>query len=178
FFPSGRRHTRFSRDCSSDVCSSDLAGDEPPPFPAEPDPAELAGDDEALWALSDGVDKLVHPLNLLRHFLGERYRLVFVHASGRLLAFESESGVPATIEVTPYRLTVGFDEELLVAFERGYVRLRPAPSLALNRAGTLEVHRDPGEGAMPERIFPQLPWIDPQRAQAADFLRVCRGEGA
>src|SRR5207244_2473292 len=153
-------------------------GEQPPPVRAEDAPPEFADDDEALWALSDGVDKLVHPLNLLRHFLGERYRLVFVHASGRLLAFESESGVPATIEVTPYRLTVGFDEELLVAFERGYVRLRPAPSLALNRAGTLEVHRDPGEGATPERIFPQLPWIDPQRAQAADFLRVCRGEAA
>src|SRR6266511_3561365 len=26
FFSSGRRHTRFSRDWSSDVCSSDLAG--------------------------------------------------------------------------------------------------------------------------------------------------------
>src|SRR5207244_834723 len=108
--------------------SSDLA-EEPPP--------EFAADDEALWALSDGVDKLVHPLNLLRHFLGEPYRLVFVHVSGRLLVFESESGIPATIEVTPYRLTVGFDEELLVAFERGSVRLRLAPSLAVNRAGTL-----------------------------------------
>src|SRR5690606_39587495 len=29
FFASRRRHTRFSRDWSSDVCSSDLAGDEP-----------------------------------------------------------------------------------------------------------------------------------------------------
>jgi predicted dehydrogenase len=147
-------------------------GEEPPPIPAEQPPPEFAGDDDALWALSDGVDKLVHPLNLLRHFLGERYRLVFVHVSGRLLVFESESGIPATIEVTPYRLAVGFDEELLVAFEHGYVRLRPAPSLAVNRSGTLELRR--GE----ELSSPQLPWIEPQRAQAADFLRVCRGEAA
>jgi len=56
------------------------------------------------------------------------------------------------------------------------VRLRPAPSLAVNRAGTLEVYRDPGAGALPERISPQLPWVDPMRAQAADFLRVCRDE--
>jgi predicted dehydrogenase len=151
-------------------------GEQPPPSPAEEPPPELAADEEALWAVSDGVDKLVHPLNLLRHFLGERYRLVFVHASGGLLVFESESGVPATIEVTPYRLTVGYDEELLVAFERGYVRLRPAPSLAVNRPGTVEICRDPGGGVSPERICPQLPWIDPQRAQARDFLRVCRGE--
>jgi predicted dehydrogenase len=83
-----------------------------------------------------------------------------------------------TIEVTPYRLTVGFDEEILVAFERGYVRLRPAPSLARKRAGTLELYRDPGFDTRPERIVPQVPWTDPQQAQAADFLRVCRGESA
>jgi predicted dehydrogenase len=153
-------------------------GEQAPPFEPEEPPPELAGDEEALWAVSDGVDKLVHPLNLIRHFLSERYRVVFVQASGRLLVFESESGIPAAIEVTPYRLTVGFDEELLVAFERGYVRLRPAPSLALKRAGTLEIYRDPGFDSVPERISPQLPWIDPQQAQASDFLRVCRGEAA
>jgi predicted dehydrogenase len=153
-------------------------GEEPPAAAEEKPPREFAADDDACWALSEGVDKLVHPLNLLRHFLGERYRVVFVHASGRLLAFESESGIPATIEVTPYRLTVGFDEELLVAFERGYVRLRPAPSLATKRAGAVEIYRDSGFGSTPERISPKLPWIDPQQAQAADFLRVCRGEAA
>jgi predicted dehydrogenase len=150
------------------------AGEQPPPFPAEEPPAEFAADDEALWALSTGVDELVHPLNLLRHFVGERYRLVFVHVSGRLCAFESESGVPMTIEVSPYRVSVGFDEELLVAFEHGYVRLCPAPSLAVNRAGRVEIYSD--AGATPERVVPELSWIDPQQAQAANFLRVCRGE--
>src|SRR6266545_3462962 len=138
--------------------------------------SDTATDEEALWALSTGVDELVHPLNLLRHFLGERYRLVFTHVSGRLYAFESESGIPITIEVTPYRLSVGFDEELLVAFERGYVRLCPAPSLAINRAGRLEIYRDAGGNGMPERVAPELPWVEPQQAQAANFLRVCRGE--
>jgi predicted dehydrogenase len=66
--------------------------------------------------------------------------------------------------------------ELLVAFERGYVRLRPAPSLAINRSGRLEIYRDAGGGALPELVAPQLPWIDPMQAQAASFLRVCRGE--
>jgi predicted dehydrogenase len=150
-------------------------GEQPPPFAAEEPPPEFAGDDEAVWALSTGVDELVHPLNLLRHFVGEPFRLVFVHVTGRLCAFESESGVPMTIEVSPYRVSVGFDEELLVAFEHGYVRLCPAPSLAVNRAGRVEIYSDAG-GAVPQRVAPELPWIDPQQAQAANFLRVCRGE--
>ena len=150
-------------------------GEEPPPFPAEEPPPEFAADEDALWALSTGVDELVHPLNLLRHFVGEPYRLVFAHVTGRLYAFESESGVPMTIEVSPYRLSVGYDEELLVAFEHGYVRLWPAPSLAVNRAGRVEIYSDAG-GGLPQRVAPELTWIDPQQAQAANFLRVCRGE--
>ncbi len=150
-------------------------GEEPPPSPAEEPPPEFA-DDLTSWALWNATDKLVHPLNLLRHFLGESHRLVFVDVSGRLLVFASESGITATIEVTPYRRTVGFDEELLVAFERGCVRLRPAANLSVNRSGTLELYRDPGKGVLPEQTQPQLPWMDPMRAQAADFLRVCRGE--
>jgi predicted dehydrogenase len=151
-------------------------GEEQPALPAEEPAEELATDEESSFALSTGANELVHPLNLLRHLLGERYRLAFAHVSGRLYAFESESGVPATIEVAPYRVTVGIDEEILVAFERGYVRLRPAPALATNRAGTLELYRDPGAGGTVERIWPELPWVDPMRAQAADFLRVCRGD--
>jgi predicted dehydrogenase len=150
-------------------------GEEPPPLPAEKPPAEF-GTEEARDTLLTAVNTLVHPLNLLRHLLGERYEVVFVHGSGRLLAFESESGVPATIEVTPYRTTIGFEEEIFVAFERGYMRLRPAPSLAINHSGTLEIYRDPGGGVPPQRLLPQLPALDPMRAQAADFLRVCRGE--
>lgn len=155
------------------------AGEQPPSsIPSEDPPADLAGDEVAVWALSMAADQLVHPLNLIRHFLGERYRLVFTHGSGRLLVFESDSGVPAAIEVSPYRLSVGYDEELLVAFEHGYVRLWPAPSLARNRSGTVEIYRNAGSGRPPERTRPQLPWTDPQQAQASDFLRVCRGEAA
>src|SRR5690606_17287220 len=41
---SRRRHTRFSRDWSSDVCSSDLGGDAtPPPAPAQGDWELLSG---------------------------------------------------------------------------------------------------------------------------------------
>jgi predicted dehydrogenase len=176
---------RYARICYVDgdwiANASDAvidAGEELPSLPSEEPPPELADDDDALSALLTGANELVHPLNLLRHLLGERYRVVFAHVSGRLYAFESESGIPATLEVAPYRTTAGLEEEVLVAFERGYVRLRPAPALVVNRAGTLEVYRDPGTGVTPEQIVPRLPSVDPMRAQAAEFLRVCRGEAA
>jgi predicted dehydrogenase len=153
----------------------DTGEERPSPTAEEPD-AELSRDEESEFLLRTGSNELVHPLNLLRHLLGERYRLAYTHVSGRLHAFESESGVPSIIEVAPYRVTIGLEEDVLVAFERGYLRLRPAPALAVNRPGTLEIYRDPGAGAAVERIAPSLPWIDPMRAQAEDFLRVCRGE--
>src|SRR5690625_6679379 len=43
FFSSRRRHTRWRRDWSSDVCSSDLPEPEPEP---EPEPAETAPEPE------------------------------------------------------------------------------------------------------------------------------------
>jgi predicted dehydrogenase len=146
------------------------AGDERPALAGEEQPPDFVTDDESRYALWSGANELVHPLNLLRHLLGERYRLERAHVSGRLYAFESESGVPAAIEMTPYRTTTGWDEEALVAFDRGCVRLRPAPSLADGRAGTLEIRRDA------DRSSATLAPLDPMEAQAADFLRVCRGE--
>src|SRR5690606_40641537 len=46
FFSSRRRHTRFSRDWSSDVCSSDLPSSEVPPVPP---PSGPPGTQEAQW---------------------------------------------------------------------------------------------------------------------------------
>ena len=81
------------------------AGDERPVLAGEEPPPDLVTDDASRFALWSGANELVHPLNLLRHLLGERYRLEHAHVSGRLYAFESESGVPAAIEMTPYRTT-------------------------------------------------------------------------
>jgi hypothetical protein len=47
----------------------------------------------------------------------------------------------------------------------------------VNRAGRVEICTD-AVGALPQRISPELPWVDPQQAQAANFLRVCRGEAS
>ena len=80
------------------------------------------------------------------------------------------------IEMTPYRTTVEWEEEVLVAFEKGYVRLRLSAPLAINRAGEVEVYADAGDGATPTRTQPSLPWVHAMRQQAVNFVKVCRGE--
>ncbi len=120
------------------------------------------------------VNYYIHQVNLLRHLLGEPYHLTFADKSGVLLAAESDSGVCATVEMTPYRTTVEWEETALVAFEKGYVMIRlPAP-LAYNRCGSVEVYADPGDSA-PTRTSPTLPWEHAMRMQARAFLEVCRG---
>ena len=115
-------------------------------------------------------------MNLLRHLLGEPYRVTYADPSGVLLAVQSESGVAGVIEMTPYATTVDWQESALVAFERGYIKIDlPAP-LAYNRPGRLEIFTDPGEGATPQTVIPQLPWVHAMRQQAMNFVAAIRGE--
>ena len=149
--------------------------DEPVP-PAAEDPPPPDMDAPTREAYRSFVNYYIHQVNLMRHLLGEPYRVVFAARSGALLAVESESGATGAIEMSPYATTVGWEESALVAFERGYVRLSlPAP-LARNRPGAVEVYRDPGDGATPQRLRPTLPWEDAMRRQAANFLRAVRGD--
>ncbi len=63
-----------------------------------------------------------------------------------------------------------------MCFEKGYVKLElPAP-LATNRPGRVEILRDPGDGATPQTIVPQLPWVHAMRQQAINFVRALQGE--
>jgi predicted dehydrogenase len=122
------------------------------------------------------VNYYVHQVNLMRHLLGEPYRVTYAEKSGVLLAVESASGVAGVIEMTPYRTTIEWEESALVAFEKGYAMLRlPAP-VTVNRAGTVELYEDPGDGATPVRSQPTLPWVHAMRQQAANFIKVCKGE--
>ncbi len=122
------------------------------------------------------VNYYIHQVNLTRHLLGEAYHVKYADPSGVLLAGESESGVACTIEMTPYQTTVDWQESALVAFEKGHVTLRlPAP-LASNRPGTLEILKDPGKGAVPQTVIPQMPWVHAMRQQAINFVKAIRGE--
>lgn len=122
------------------------------------------------------INYYIHQVNLMRHLLGEPYRVTYAEPSGVLLAVQSAGGVPGTIEMTPYRTTVDWQESALVAFERGYVKIAlPAP-LASNRPGRVEAFSDPGGGATPRTVTPQLPWVHAMRQQAINFVAAVRGE--
>lgn len=149
-------------------------GDPTPALHGDPPPADL--DAETAKKYSGFVNYYIHQVNLMRHLLGEAYQVTYAEPSGVLLVGRSAGGVPCTIEMTPYRTTVDWQESALVAFEKGYVKLSlPAP-LATLRAGSVEVLRDPGNGATPIVESPQLPWVHAMRAQAENFVKVVRGK--
>ena len=148
---------------------------EPVP-PLEFDPPAGDMDDETHKAYIAFVNYYIHQVNLMAHLLGERYQVTYADPTGVMLAAQSESGVTGVIEMTPYRTTVDWQESALIAFENGYIKLTlPAP-LASNRAGTVEIMRDPGGGATPETIVPMLPWVHAMRQQAMNFVAAVKGE--
>ena len=122
------------------------------------------------------VNYYIHQVNLLRYFLGEPYRVTHADPAGVLFVGASDSGVPCLIEMSPYKTTVDWQESVLVAFEKGYVRVElPAP-LALNRPGRVEILRDPGDGRTPEERRVHLPWVHAMRQQAIHFVEAVQGK--
>ncbi|MFH0795579.1 MAG: Gfo/Idh/MocA family oxidoreductase [Candidatus Omnitrophota bacterium] len=122
------------------------------------------------------VNYYIHQVNLMRHLLGEPYSVRYADQSGVLLVGESTSGIPCLIEMSPYETTIDWQETALVCFEHGWIKLSlPAP-LAINRAGRVEVFKDPGKSATPQIIVPQLPWISAMRQQAINFIRAIKRE--
>ena len=147
-----------------------------PQVATDPPPSDMDADTYREYL--SFVNYYIHQVNLLRHLLGEPYRVTYADPSGVLFVAESDSGVPATLEMSPYHTTVDWQESALVAFERGTVRLDlPAP-LASYRPGRLEIMADPGQGAEPQTIVPQLPWVHAMRQQAMNFCAAIRGESA
>lgn len=116
-----------------------------------------------------------HQLDLMRHLIG-RFRIAYVDPTGVLLVVTGENGMPGVFEFKPYGLTQDWREHALVTFEHGYVRVDlPAP-LAINRAGTAEVFRDPGGGAIAATTQPVLPFVSAMTSQAQHFVRLVAGE--
>jgi predicted dehydrogenase len=152
-----------------------ITTDAPPPALAMDPPA---GDMDAptFQLYFEFVNYYIHQVNLVRHLLGETWKVTYADPSGVLLAGQSASGIACALEMTPYQTTVDWQESALVAFERGWVKLDlPAP-LASNRPGRVEIFRDPGSGAVPQSVVPQLPWVHAMRQQAVNFVAAVRGE--
>lgn len=150
------------------------ASDARPSLTGEP---PIAGMDKEIADRYFGfVNYYIHQVNLMRHLLREDYKVTYAEKSGVLLAVQSSSGIPGIIEMSPYCTTIEWEESALVAFEKGYIKLRlPAP-LAINRCGTVEIYEDPGKGKVPVRTIPTLPWVHAMRQQAINFVKVCSGE--
>ena len=118
------------------------------------------------------VNFYIHQVNLLRHLLGENYRVTHADAAGVLLVAQSASGVTGTIEMSPYQTSRGWDESAFVAFENGYFQIDlPAPLSTV--PGKVTASYD-GDNA--RRITPDLAPEGAMRAQAKNFLRAIRGE--
>ncbi len=152
-----------------------LRGDDPmPPLATDPPASDM--DAPTYQQYLAFVNYYIHQVNLLRHLLGAPYRVTYADPSGVLLAAQSEEGVAGIIEMAPYSTTVDWQEQALVGFEHGYVKVDlPAP-LASNRPGRVEFFRDPGNGAAPQTLSPSLPWVHAMRQQAVNFVAAIRGE--
>ena len=149
-------------------------GESVPELVPEPAPA---GMDEGIYKEYVAfVNFYIHQVNLLRHLLVEPYRVAHADPTGVLLVAESASGIPGTIEMSPYSTTDDWQESAFVGFEHGYIKIDlPAP-LASHRPGRVEILRDPGNGVRAERIIPRLPWVHAMRQQAVNFVDAIKGE--
>lgn len=142
----------------------------------EVDAAPVDLDDDMQREFVAFVNYYIHQLNLMRYLLGEDYEVSYADPAKVMMAVHSASGVPGVIEMSPYVTSVDWQEEALVCFEQGFVRLRlPAP-LAANRPGQVTLYRDAGQGKAPAEIHPQMPWLSAMRQQAMYFIAAVRGE--
>lgn len=140
------------------------------------DPADISLSKADYDTYISFVNYYIHQVNLMRHLLGESYEVTYVDPTAVLLVGKSATGIPCTIEMTPYATTIDWQESALVCFEKGWVKLElPAP-VTLNRAGRVTFFRDPGNGAPPQFVEPQMPWVHAMRQQAINFIRAIKGE--
>jgi len=146
--------------------------------PVEWDPPASDMDKESYDKYISFVNYYIHQVNFMRYMLGEPYKVTYVHPSDVMLAVESDSGVAGVIEMTPFSTSIDWQEEVLVCFEKGWLRIDlPAP-LASNRPGKVTIMRDPRDGSTPTTMSPILPWVHAMRRQAFNFVAAVRGEMA
>jgi predicted dehydrogenase len=145
--------------------------EEPPDGEMESPPAEFGEDvgDEYV----SFINFYIHQVNAFRFFMGD-YAVTHADGAGQAFVAETDDGVTGVLEMDPYSTSDDWQEELLVGFEDGYVRVDlPAP-LEAQTAGSVEVMHDGGEGMETRR--PAMPATSAMRAQAENFVAAARGE--
>ncbi|QNA93973.1 MULTISPECIES: Gfo/Idh/MocA family protein [unclassified Microbacterium] len=132
----------------------------------------LGPDGEVDSAFETFVNFYSHQTNLLRHLLGESYAVKYADPSGRLMVAETASGVPVALEMEPWRREQGWEEYVIIGFDRGYIRVDyPAP-LAARKAGKLTLYSEQGdEGELREL---ELPPVHAMLSQARGFVEAVR----
>ena len=157
---------------------NDLITGNDPGIDLETDPPPSDMDGATFERYTAFVNFYIHQVNLMRHLLGESYAVAYADPTGKVLACRSASGLPGIIETSPYTTTLDWQEQVLVAFKHGWVRLNlPAP-LASNRPGRVEIFEGRGEGAIPVTTVPQMPPVHAMRQQALNFLDAVRENGS
>ncbi|MCL5270513.1 MAG: Gfo/Idh/MocA family oxidoreductase [bacterium] len=147
-----------------------------PPVHLQWDPPAFDMDEETNKKYSAFVNYYIHQVNLMRHLLGESYKVTYADPSGVLLAGQSASGVACTIEMSPYSTSIDWQEQALVCFQKGWVKIDlPAP-VALNRPGRVEIYKDPRDKKSPTLTSPTLPWVHAMSQQASNFIAAIQGK--
>jgi len=151
-------------------CDMPFMTNEPPgPVPPEPGPEgmDAATRNKMIWF----VNYYIHQVNLMRHLLGEDYKLTC--ADKHFFTARSESGVNCVLELEPFNTSIDWQEHALVCFERGWVRIDLAAPLA-PISGTLTVYEDKGKDSV--AASPVMPNVSAMRNQAKNFLLAVKGE--
>ena len=152
-----------------------IGSDEPVPQ-LEHELADPDMDKETYDRYFSFINYYIHQINLMRHLLGEDYEVTYADPSQVVLAVRSSGGAAGIIEMNPYTTTIDWQESALVAFEHGYVNINLPCPMVLNRAGTVEIFKDPGGGVEPQTVIPKLPSIHAMRQQAMNFCAAVKGE--
>lgn len=120
------------------------------------------------------VNYYIHQVNLLRYLLGEDYKITFADRSGVMLAVESKSGICGVIEMAPYNTSDDWQEEAMICFDRGWIKVTfPAP-LSSQLAGKITIFTD--NGGLGVSTSPRMPNIHAMKSQAINFIKAVKGE--
>ena len=143
-----------------------------PPGPVPPERESTGIDEETKNRLVWFVNYYIHQVNMMRHLMGEDYKLT--SAGKYFFTAESESGVNGVLELDTFNTSVDWQEHALVCFEKGWVRIDFTAPLATQLASTVSVYRDKGWDS--EITTPMLPNVCAMRNQSINFLKALRKE--